>query len=50
MLVRDKQFGLLDPFISYVKMKCCEYAPRGIFTKVLGRILVGVSFTKKTES
>jgi hypothetical protein len=27
MLVRDKHSLLFDPFVSYEKMKCCEYAP-----------------------
>jgi len=27
MLVREKHSCLLDPFVSYVKMKCCEYTP-----------------------
>jgi len=27
MLVRHKHFRLLYPFVSYEKMKCCEYAP-----------------------
>ncbi len=29
MLVRD----LLDPFVSYAKMKCCEYTPWSWFLK-----------------
>jgi hypothetical protein len=27
MLVRDKHFSLLGPFVCYEKIKCCEYAP-----------------------
>jgi hypothetical protein len=27
MLAIDRQSNLLNPFISYKKMKCCEYRP-----------------------
>jgi hypothetical protein len=32
MFVRDKHTSLLDPFISYEKMNCCEYSPGAVFT------------------
>ncbi len=32
MHARNKHSSLLDPFVSYEKMECCEYAP---FTLVL---------------
>jgi len=35
MLVRKKHSSLLDPFISYAKMKCCEYAPWIILIEVI---------------
>jgi hypothetical protein len=33
MLVRDKHSSLLDPFVSYTRMKCCEYRPSGLYHK-----------------
>jgi hypothetical protein len=33
MLVRDKHSSLLDPFRKLQKMKCCEYAPCGLYRK-----------------
>jgi hypothetical protein len=30
-LVRDKHSSLFYPFVSYTKMKCCEYAPCGLY-------------------
>jgi hypothetical protein len=30
MLVRDKHYNLLNQYVSYEKMKCCEYAPRAV--------------------
>jgi hypothetical protein len=35
MLARDKHSSLLDPFVSYAKMKCYEYTHWGLYSHKL---------------
>jgi hypothetical protein len=39
MLVGDKHSSFKDPFVSYAKMKCCEYAPRGLYYKTFMTVI-----------
>jgi hypothetical protein len=45
IIARDKHCSLLDPFVIYKKMQCCEYAPRFDIHKITIELLIGTIFT-----